>query len=671
MIVCPGVRAALAGGLFWAGSIGAQVAAPVPATPAAPSIAAATPSDLAAPLADRPGINVPWPSAVAPAIDPVTSAAPKPAAAVSAGSTTIVTPDASTARGADFGGDIRYTVAVSGLDDKVLARFRADSELFKGRGAVANLAQINRRASEDRDLIDLLLRAQGCYGGKTTVTITSGSSAMVTLAVDPGPQYHVTSVTLAVPPHTQPGLVEGGIGVRAGDPLAAGTIVAGQEGLRAYLGSRGYAFPTIDPPAIVVDHATRTATLTQRVDPGAPGRFGKLRLAGASIIEQRELDRLARFAPGDPYSAVQLDDLRRALIATGLIGGVTLTPFAAGPAPDGGETIDIAVKTETAPLRTIAATAGYSTSQGIRTEASWQHRNLLPPNGAVTFRAVAAEREQLVGAELRRLNWRARDLYLTVDVSARNATQDAFNARTLTFGAAVARETNLIWQKKWYYSIATEAVLSSERDKSVTSNPLRTYYIAASPLSLTYDGSDNLLDPTRGFRLTGRASPEVSFQSGTFAYVKLQADATAYLPLVSRVTLAARGHLGTIAGASQGDIAPSRRFYSGGGGSVRGFGYQAVGPQAADGTPRGGNSVVEANLEARFRFGDFGVVPFFDAGEVDTATIPRFRDVRYGAGIGARYYTSFGPIRIDIATPLNPARGDAVVQFYVSIGQAF
>lgn len=638
MIACPaGVRAVLAGGVCWASVAGAQVTAP-----------AAAPADA---LSDRPGIMVPWPSATS------TDAA---TAAVSAAPLVVET-----------SGDVRYGVTISGLDDKVAARFRTDSSLFKGRGAVANLAQINRRASEDRDLIDLLLRAQGFYGGKTTVTIMPGTPVAVALAVVPGPLYHVEAVTLTVPPKTPRGLVEGGVGVRAGDPLAAAAIVAREDGLRAYLGARGYAFPAIGPPEIVVDHATRTATLTQRVDPGTPGRFGRLRIAGASIVGQRELDRLARFAPGDPYSAAQLDDLRRALIATGLVGGVSLTPFAAGPAPDGGETIDIVVKTETAPLRTIAASAGYSTSQGIRTEASWQHRNLLPPNGAVTFRAVAAEREQLVGAELRRSNWRARDVTLSLDASVGNATQDAFNARTLTLSAAVARETNLIWQKRWYYSIGPEAVLSTERDKSVAGNPVRTYYIVAVPVSLTYDGSNDLLDPTRGFRLTGRASPELSFQSGTFGYVKLQADASAYLPVASRVTFAARGHVGTIAGASQGDIAPSRRFYSGGGGSVRGFGYQAVGPQAADGTPRGGDSVVEASVETRVRFGNFGVVPFVDAGEVDTATIPRFRDVRYGAGIGARYYTSFGPIRIDIATPLNPQHGDGPVQFYVSIGQAF
>ncbi len=629
-------RAVLVGG--WAAGAGAQTmppvaAAPAVVTPVLPS--GATPAGLVA-----------WPDMAAPF-------------------GTAAAPDEAT-------GDVRYAVTVAGLDDLRLdARFRAESALFKGRGAVANLAQINRRIAEDRDLIDVLLRSLGHYGGRTTVTIAPGPPTTVHLEVDPGPIYTLSDVAVVVPPGRSASDVADGLGVKTGDPLVAEKVEAGQDGLKAYLAAHGHPFATIAPPDIVVDHATRTATLTQAIDPGAKGVFGAIRTDGKSIVPPRELARLARFKPGEPYDAGQLDDLRRALVATGLVGSVSLTPVAAGPAANGGEAVDIVVKTESAPLRTIAATAGYSTSQGVRAEASFQHRNLLPPNGAVTVRAVGAEREQLFGVELRRLNWRQRDLTLTVGASFDTATQDAFNARTLTFSAGIARETNLIWQKKWYFSAGAEADISTERDKSAAGNPERTYYIAAAPASLTYDGSDNLLDPHRGFRLTGRASPEVSFNGTTFGYMKLQVEGSAYLPLGDRVTFAARGHVGTIAGAAQRDIAPTRRFYAGGGGSVRGFGFQAVGPKAADGTPTGGDSIVEASAEARIRFGSFGIVPFLDAGEVDTSLVPRFRNVSYGGGIGVRYYTGFGPVRIDVATPINPQRGDARVQFYVSIGQAF
>ncbi|MGL4542597.1 MAG: autotransporter assembly complex protein TamA, partial [Polymorphobacter sp.] len=162
-----------------------------------------------------------------------------------------------------------------------------------------------------------------------------------------------------------------------------------------------------------------------------------------------------------------------------------------------------------------------------------------------------------------------------------------------------------------------------------------------------------------------------SFQTGSFAYVRAQVEGSYYLPATSRITLAGRLHLGSILGAARGNIAPTRRFYAGGGGSVRGYDFQQVGPKDLEGVPTGGNSLTEASLEARIRFGDWGVVPFVDAGQVNSGTTPGFNNLSFGAGIGVRYFTSFGPVRIDVATPINPGPNDPKIAFYVSIGQAF
>jgi translocation and assembly module TamA len=137
------------------------------------------------------------------------------------------------------------------------------------------------------------------------------------------------------------------------------------------------------------------------------------------------------------------------------------------------------------------------------------------------------------------------------------------------------------------------------------------------------------------------------------------------------VTLGARARLGTIFGASRDQIAPSRRFYAGGGGSVRGFGYQELGPRDAKNVPLGGRGLSEFSIEGRYRFGDYGVVGFVDAGQVTERQYPDFSDMRVGVGVGGRVYTSFGPVRADIATPLGRRPGEALITVYVSIGQAF
>ena len=206
-------------------------------------------------------------------------------------------------------------------------------------------------------------------------------------------------------------------------------------------------------------------------------------------------------------------------------------------------------------------------------------------------------------------------------------------------------------------------------------NRRRTFFIGAIPASLVYDGSDSLLDPTRGFRLGGRISPELSFQGGTFGYARAQIDASAYHPISDRIVAAGRVRLGTIIGASRDAIAPSRRFYAGGGGSVRGYGYQELGPRDVDGHPIGGRSLAEFALEARIRLsalgGNFGIVPFLDGGTLSTTSTPDIKHWQFGVGIGARYYSSFGPIRIDLGTPLNRRPGDSRVAVTVSLGQAF
>jgi translocation and assembly module TamA len=341
------------------------------------------------------------------------------------------------------------------------------------------------------------------------------------------------------------------------------------------------------------------------------------------------------------------------------------------------QVMNVDVRLEPAPMRTIAGELGYGTGEGVRAEASWQHRNLINPEGAVTFRGVAGTKEQLVSAELRRSNFRRRDQTLGLIALASNIDRDAYRAKTLQLSGLIERQSNIIWRKKWTWSYGADLIATDERGvfEDLANKETRTFLIAALPLSLRYDGSNDLLDPTTGFRLGGRVSPEISAHGGKFTYGRLQIDASAYRPVSDSVVVAGRVRLGTILGAKAADIAPSRRFYSGGGGSVRGYGYQRLGPRDAFGDPIGGRGLAEFALEARVRLsafsGNFAVVPFVDGGTLTTDLTPQFGKWQLGAGLGLRYHSSFGPIRVDVGTPLNPRTGDSRVAVVVSLGQAF
>jgi translocation and assembly module TamA len=577
---------------------------------------------------------------------------------------------------ADAGAALRYETRFDGLEPEqlelVTAQFRALSTLHAGEREPANVAQIDRRAREDAELLAELLRSRGYYDAEVTPRVTPHAGrVIVTLTAEPGEQYRFGGVEVRGLDEA-PALADElrqAFGIRRDDPVDAAAVNAGTAALKARIGQGGFPFAKVPEPEVVVDHEDRTATLVLTVTPGGERRFGRIVVPEGSLFSAKHIGRIARFKPGQTYEASDIDDLRRALIATGIVSSVSVTPQP-GATPD---TVDIAVRTEPAPPRTIAGELGYGTGEGFRAAASWQHRNFFPPEGALTVRAVLGTREQSGAASIRRSNFRRRDQVLTADLALSNLNQPGYEARTFLIGAGIERQSNIIFQKTWTWSVGVNLLASDELGAigSTTSTMRRTYLIGALPGMLTYDGSDNLLDPSRGFRLSGRLSPELSLQDGAFGYARVQIDASAYQPVSERVVLAGRVRLGSIAGAAADRIAPSRRFYAGGGGSVRGFGFQAIGPRDQDNNPTGGRSLAEFGAEARIRFGNFGVVPFIDGGNIYRSALPQFDGFRFGAGLGVRYHSSFGPIRVDVGTPINPQRGDARVTVFVSLGQAF
>lgn len=640
---CRVACAALAAALLAAHPATAQEAPPAEAPlPAGEAL------DPESPMADLPDIGVEWPDLPA-------EEAGEQAASV----------DASDEQGR------RYTVVLEGVpaspENQIAQRFDALSALMAGDEKPANVAQIDRRARDDAALLNELLRADGYYDATVDPQIEAGGDRIaVTLTVEPGPLY--TFDDIRVTGLTENGELRDAFRVSPQDAVDSDDVTLAESTLKAKLANDGYPFAKVSEPEVVVDHDTRTAQMEVHVETGGKRNFGQIVARGEKLpFGAKHLGVIARFKPGEPYNQADIDDLKRAVIATGLVSSVSVDPVDSG---DPG-TADVSVTMTPAPLRTIAAEAGYGTGEGFRISGSWTHRNLIKPEGAVTLSGVIGTREQSIGASLRQSNWQKRDWILNGRVAASNIERSAYDARTFEIAANIERQTNIIWQKKWTWSVGFELLASDEQDISVRGGTRSTYFIGALPATIAYDGSDDLLDPTRGFRLSGRLSPEGSLQGGFNGYVRAQIDGSAYLPVGTKVVLAGRARFASITGTALDNIAPSRRYYAGGGGSVRGFSYQDIGPRDIYGDPIGGRSLAEFSLEARVRFGAFGVVPFVDAGNIYTSSTPRPDKLRIGAGVGGRYYSSFGPIRIDVGTPINRQTGEARVAVYVSLGQAF
>lgn len=579
-----------------------------------------------------------------------------------------------------------YKIEFSGIPDNIgqgfYDRFNILSALEQYKGDDANFAQIKRRAETDRELVEQLLRIEGYYDAVVRTRFaaqaetTDPNDVTAIISAISGPQYKVAAMAFPGLDSVETGDVQSfrdAFGVNIGDVINSDDIVLGRTQLNTSMAESGYAFARTDNPELIIDHAERNGGLTQPIAPGGRYNFGSIQLASDKLFDASHVQQIARFEEGDLFKASDVDDLRRALIATGLISTVTLDPVKS----DDPEKVDLAINLTPAPLRTIAGELGYGTGEGLRTEVSWEHRNFFPPEGLIRLSAVAGTQEQSGGITFRRNNFRRRDNVLNGRVALSNIDRAAFTARTFSVSANIERQSNLIYQKRWSWSAGVELLASQERDVvgAAARSNFQTFFIGALPATVLYDASDNLLDPKKGFRLGARISPEASLQNGAFFYSVGQIDASAYLPASDNITLAGRVRFGSIVGAGNNRIAPSRRLYSGGGGSVRGYGYQRIGPRDANGDPVGGRSLVEFSLEARVKTGFFGgnlgIVPFLDAGNIYTSPLPQFSGLRYGAGLGVRYYSDFGPIRLDVGTPINPQTGDSRVAVYVSLGQAF
>ncbi|WOK37500.1 autotransporter assembly complex protein TamA [Sphingomonas sp. C3-2] len=589
--------------------------------------------------------------------------------------------------------EARYTYRVDGLDGisekggvapitggDVLAMFKELSALHDGKGRAANGAMINARMAEDQQLLTDILSGQGFFDARVQGSLqlpeqNSSDPITVILQVTPGPRYALGTIDFTAPAVTPPDLITGAFVPKTGEPIVAERIQAAEANIAVVLPENGYPFTKIGQRDILLDEAARTGDYTLPIETGPRSSFGDMIAGGAKpVFEPDHITRLARFKKGDLYDSRKVDDLRQALVATGLLSVVSIEPEATGtPAAEGSEYANLLVRQEAGPPRTIGAQAGYGTGQGIKVEGGWTHRNLFPPEGALIATVIAGTQEQGLGATFRRSNAGRRDRTVELSLNALHSDFDAYEAFTGRLAGRISYDSTPIWQKRFTYSYGFELLGTNEQDYDFAAGERRrrTYYVLALPGQATWDTSDSLLDPTRGFRLSAKISPEGSLGSGGQIYGRGLFEATGYYPVAENIVLAGRARVGTIMGAERAQIAPSRRFYGGGGGSVRGFGYQELGPKDPEARPIGGRSLVETAAEVRYRFGNYGVVGFIDGGQVYTDSMPQFSDWRFGVGIGGRFYTNFGPMRLDIATPINRKPGESRVSVYISIGQAF
>lgn len=539
--------------------------------------------------------------------------------------------------------------------------------------------EARRRARSAVTAATALLRSEGYYQPTVEDIVEGEEAATAIVEIMPGPRFLLVEPTVQwsepQPPAEVTAAVMQDIGLKRGDPGRAVDVIAAEGLIIAGLSRRGYADAAAEPRRVVVDHASYTLAPDYRIASGRLVRLDGVRLETPGPTSPDWVAGLAPWAEGAVFDPEKVAELERRLTETGIYDTVGVALAAADQTlQDGNRPVIVTLADRS--RRLIEIGAGFSTAEGIGIDAIWTWRNRLGRADTLAFEARLADIDSRLGADLSLPHWRKPGQTLKLSTAIVNEDTDAY-VRT-AFTAAADLQQRIGRTSFFSYGLGFDAGRYSEtRFDPVTQVPLtfdRDLAIVTGRAGGFLDRSDDPLDPRRGYRLTLNLQPTAVTGEDTVLFLRTEAQATLYLPLQEggRTLFAVRVRAGSIAGGGELSIPSDRLFYSGGGGSVRGYEFQAVSPRLPDGTPRGGLSLFETSLEIRRDIGNsLGAVAFIDAGSVGFQETPGFNNMRYSAGIGARYRLPFGPLRADIAMPLNKRDGDAAFQVYISIGQAF
>lgn len=562
-----------------------------------------------------------------------------------------------------------------GTPEALQDRLRATSALTQarteGRTAPADLTAA--ALTDYRRLTEVLYDA-GHYSGVIRIALDGTEAALIppfatpaqvrvaTVTLDPGPAFRFGRVDIAplAPGTALPD------GLATGASAGAGQLTDGVADAITDWRAASHAKAAVTNEAITADHAARRLDARVQLDPGPSVRFGRLIVTPGSDVIEKRIRAIAGLPDGAAFDPTALAKSADRLRRTGTFRSVALTE-AAALNPDG--TIDITATVVDETPRRYGVGAELSSFEGLTLSGFWLHRNAL--GRADRFRVggeVAGLGGQTGGpdyeitARFDRPAVYGPDTAFFADLSLSDIYDPLFRSRRLDIGIGASRQFSdtLTGELEILYTAARAEYRVIRRE----------FQYLQFPASLTWDRRDDVLNPTKGSYLRTTVTPFAGL-AGTESGLRGQIDARAYRRATDRVVLAARAQGGALWGASLDGVLPEFLFSSGGGGTVRGQPYQSLDVAAAGGGRSGGRGFAALSLEARVDITPrIGLVGFADAGYITADPDLAGGAFHAGAGLGLRYETPLGPLRLDIAGPVAGDTGDGV-QIYLGIGQSF
>ncbi len=567
---------------------------------------------------------------------------------------------------------IPYRMKIEGVEDAALRRKldgASDTRRRIDRPPLTE-TQLQRQARGDIGRFTSLLQSEGYYGARVELEIdVEPDPARVRFRVDTGRRYRLRRIQVEsldeyegapAPPAPEEA------GLTPGMHARARTVLQAEQRLGHLGRQRGHPWARVESKEVRVEHAQRAMDVVFRYRAGPSARFGEVRIDGLDRVRSAMVHRKIPWQEGDPYNIDLEQTARRRLSETALF---TIVRVRHAPELEADGRLPMHIELSERRHRTIGLGAGYRSDEGLGAQLGWEHRNLRGAGEHLRFELTASEIGRTGEARFSRPDFRRIDQTLSVTLHGGVEHPDAF--RSTTAGVRTDVDRRLTAHRRVSAGLGYKYAAVRDGDDRIR----QRYGLLYLPLAKRWDRSDDLLDPHRGWRGYLGVTPYQDLLGSDLSFLRLRASVTRYTPLrrTGRLGWANRLVFGSLVGASRSRVPADERFYAGGGGSIRGYAYQSVG-ELDNRTPLGGNSLGLVSSELRWRFRDpLGVVVFLDGGGAFRESVPEFgEEWRWGAGLGLRYHSPIGPVRIDAASPLNRREDvDDRVHVYVSIGQAF
>lgn len=525
----------------------------------------------------------------------------------------------------------------------------------------------------DDDIPNLLkaLQSMAYYHPRITYSIDESQKPIVIhLDIVLGPIYPFVSFKI-VPannlacPFPLNSILPQDLGIELGSPALPEKIVDAEDNLLSLLTREGYPLAKLQQREVIADQTAKSINVVFHIETGPLATFGKTDVVGDEDILPVFFSKKIAWSEGERYNPYYVARTLNALEASGLFSSINISHDETAN-PDGSLPMHIVV--QEARQRSIAFGVGYATDLGAGASAEWEHRNFrgFGDKLSVVARVWQIKQEGHIryvrpdfGMPRQDLIWQAE----VVHEITKGFRESAFN-----LSGIIER------QMTDHLRISYGGMFTRLRNSHSNNNG--DFNIFKIPCQLMWTRANSLLDPTSGINVHFKTTPAVQTLGHTFGYCTHLLTTSAYQPLDDdrQFVLAAKSTFGSIWGASDRRIPPSERFYAGSDNLLRGYRYLTVSPLGEHHKPIGGRSLMAFSLEARVRVYDpFGVVFFYDVGNVYRSSVPNFNHKQLQSlGIGFRYHTPVGPLRIDLAFPLNPRKHlDRAFQLYFSIGQSF